>query len=84
MPMSAELEKNLAGLKERIEKAKSLKYKAEARLEELQRQRTQLLDELKELGVTAETLPQEIERLEAEIRRMLADAEQLLPPAVGG
>lgn len=82
--MSADLEKNLAALKERIEKAKNLKYRAEARLEELQRQRGELLAELQTLGVTPENLPTEIAKLEAEIKRLLTEADQLLPPTVGG
>lgn len=82
--MSADLEKNLAALKERIEKAKNLKYRAEARLEELQRQRGELLAELQTLGVTPESLPTEIAKLEAEIKRLLTEADQLLPPTVGG
>ncbi|HHY04071.1 MAG TPA: hypothetical protein GX534_02635, partial [Thermoanaerobacterales bacterium] len=64
-----ELEKELRELKEKIDKAKVLRYKAEVRLEELQKQRDQLLEELDKLNVKPEDLDKEINNLNLKIKR---------------
>ena len=56
-------EKEIQELKNKIDKAKALRYKAEARLEELQKQKQQLLDELEKLNVKPEELDDEIKNL---------------------
>ncbi len=77
--MATETEKRMAELKEQIEQGRQLRYKYEARLEELKRQRERLLGELAELGVEPERLSEEIERLRAEVEALLSEAEALLP-----
>lgn len=72
-------EKQIQELKVKIDKAKELRYKAEARLEQLQRQRQQYLDELVILQVTPETLDQEIEKLSKEIMDLIDKAKDLIP-----
>ena len=47
--MNYEMELNK--LKEDLDKAKDLKYRAEARLDELKKQENELIKELEELGV---------------------------------
>lgn len=79
------LEARLNALKARIDAARTEKARAEATLEQLERQRTEILAQLAELGVSEESLPGEIERLEREIAKALAEAESLLNNApVGG
>lgn len=72
-------EKKLNVLKEDLEKAKNLRYKAEARLEQLNQQEEEIIKELKELGVEPENLDKEIENLTLEIERLFKEANDLLP-----
>lgn len=68
----------LQELKQKVETAKSEQVRAEARMEELQKQRDQLLKEMETQGVTPESIDQEIQRLEGERDGLIAEAEQLL------
>lgn len=72
-------EKELNNLKESLEKAKNLKYKAEARLEQLNQQEEEIIKELKDLGVKPEELETEINKLTSEIDKLFKEANQLLP-----
>lgn len=72
-------EKELNSLKESLEKAKNLKYKAEARLEQLNQQEEEIIRELKALGVEPEALDNEITKLTNEIDRLFKEANDLLP-----
>lgn len=72
-------EKELNDLRDNLEKAKNLKYRAEARLEQLNNQQQEIIEELKELGVNPEDLEEEIKRLRSEIDRLFKEANTLLP-----
>lgn len=72
-------EKELNLLKENLEKAKSLKYRAEARLEQLKQQEDEIIKELNELGIEPKDLEGEIEKLTLEINGLFKEANQLLP-----
>ena len=72
-------EKELNQLKLDLDKAKTLKYKAEARLEQLKRQEDQIIEELKLLGVKPEDLDNEIDTLKAKIEELLTKANEMLP-----
>lgn len=72
-------EKELNLLKENLEKAKSLKYRAEARLEQLKQQETEIIKELDDLGVKPEDLEKEIKSLTDEINTLFKEANTLLP-----
>lgn len=72
-------EKELNLLKENLDKAKSLKYKAEARLEQLNNQQQEIIKELKELGVNPEDLEKEIRKLTEEIDALFKEANELIP-----
>lgn len=72
-------EKQIQELKDRIDKAKATRYRAEARLEELQKQRQQYLDELDRLEVKPENLDHEIEKLGSQIRELIEKAKDLIP-----
>lgn len=72
-------EKELNQLKENLEKAKSLKYRAEARLEQLKQQEDEIIKELKTLGVEPEDLESEINKLTLEINQLFKEANDLLP-----
>ncbi len=72
-------EKELSILKENLEKAKSLKYRAEARLEQLKQQEDDIVQELKSLGVDPKDLDNEIQKLKMEINNLFKEANELLP-----
>ncbi len=77
--MPADHERAIAELKEKIEKAKGMKYRYEARLEQLAVEREKILAELKDLGVTPEGLEGEITRLNGEVEALLKEAGAMLP-----
>jgi chromosome segregation ATPase len=73
------VEQQLAQIKKAIDKARDMRYRAEAKLEELENQKKRLLVELEELGVKPEELDQEIARLEREIDLSLKETWELIP-----
>lgn len=77
--MISEYEKQLGKIKENLDKAKNLKIRAEARLEELNRQREELLKELKVLDISPDKLESEIERLKNEIDQQIKQANDIMP-----
>ena len=72
-------EEKLNELKDNLEKAKSLKYKAVARLEQLNNQQQEIIKDLKNLGVNPEDLEEEIKKLKSEIDELFKEANNLLP-----
>ena len=72
-------ENELNRLKEDLEKSKSLKYRAEARLEQLQQQEKEIIKELDELGIQPENLEMEIDKLTKEINELFEEANNLMP-----
>lgn len=74
-----EYEKELGKLKSSLEKSKTLKYKAEARLEQLKKQEEEIINELNNLGVNPEDLDKEIKVLTSEIDELFLKSNQLLP-----
>jgi len=72
-------EKEIIVLKENLDRAKTLKYKAEARLEQLKQQEEEMIKELKNLGVEPENLEHEIKTLTDEINTLFKEANDLLP-----
>lgn len=72
-------EKQLTVLKDDLEKIKNLKYKAEARLEQLTQQEDEINKELNELGVKPEDLESEIEKLTSEIENLFIETNSLIP-----
>jgi chromosome segregation ATPase len=68
----------LNSLKSQIETGKVEKTRAETNLESYTRQRDEIVAQMAELGVTPETVDNEIERLEQEIEESLKQAEELL------
>ncbi|AUS96450.1 hypothetical protein CDQ84_07945 [Clostridium thermosuccinogenes] len=77
--MAADFDKELSQIKENLDKAKNLRIRAEARLEQLNKQKQDILAELQNLGVKPEDLDSEIEKLKNEIEDLLKKANELLP-----
>lgn len=72
-------ENELNSLKDNLEKAKNLKYRAEARLEQLTQQENEIIKELSDLGVEPNDLEAEIKRLTLDIDNLFKEANELLP-----
>lgn len=72
-------EKELNNLKDGLEKAKDLRYRAEARLEQLNKQEEEIIIELKELGIEPKDLESEINTLNLDIQNLFKEANSLLP-----
>ncbi len=72
-------EERLNSLKEDLDKAKNLKYQAEARLEQLKKQEKEIIAELDELGIDPDQLNEEINNLESTIEELFKQASLNLP-----
>lgn len=72
-------EENLKNLKEQLDRLKNMKYKSEARLEQLNAQKKYILNEIEKLGIKPEDLENEISNLKSEIDRLFAEANDLMP-----
>ena len=68
----------LNSLKNQIEQGKVAKTNTDKKLRNFRKQRDEVVKEMADLGVTPETVDQEIERLEQEIEESLKQAEELL------
>lgn len=77
--MAMEYDKAINQIKENLDKAKNLRIRAEARLEQLNRQKQDILLEIEGLGVKPENLETEIERLKGEIEELLNKANHMIP-----
>ncbi len=75
----ADYEKSINKLKDDLDKAKSLRIRAEARLEQLNKQKQDILAEIESLGVKPEELENEIELLKKEIEELIEKANRMLP-----
>lgn len=65
--------------KERLDAAEKAKTKAEAQLEATQKQCDEVVEEMKKLGVTPETIEEEINRLSASVEENLKNVENNIP-----
>lgn len=75
----AEYEAKLNELKDRLELAKKKKIRAEARLEELNNQKNEIINQLKEMGVSPEELDSQINMLKQQIESQIENIEAMLP-----
>ncbi|MEJ8553606.1 hypothetical protein [Tepidibacter sp. Z1-5] len=75
-------EKQLQELKDKIEKGKMTKYKAETRLEELEKQEKTLKEEITSLGYDPEKLDEIISKLENEKQDLISKINEMLPDTI--
>ncbi|MDU5743588.1 MAG: hypothetical protein E6Z87_06045 [Finegoldia magna] len=68
-------------IKERLDKAKEEKNRAEIALENLEKQKEDILNQLKGLNIDPENLESEIIKLQNQIEQDLQKAEELLSDA---
>jgi chromosome segregation ATPase len=74
-----QIEERIKVIKNKIDRAKNERIRAITKLEGLEKEEKEILEQLKELGVEPEQLADEIARLEKEIAEELSNIEQLLP-----
>lgn len=77
--MAESYDKTINQIKENLDKAKNLRIRAEARMEQLNRQKEEIVREIEGFGVKPEELESEIIKLKQEIEEMISKANQLLP-----
>lgn len=77
--MAIEYEKKINQIKENLDKAKNMRIRAEARLEQLNKQKEEILGELKEFNVSPDELDMEINKLKSEIEDLIDRAQNLIP-----
>ena len=77
--MATDYEKSIGQIKENLDKAKNMRIRAEAKLEQLNRQKQDILKEIETLGIKPEALDNEIVRLKKEIEELIEKATELLP-----
>lgn len=75
-------EKQLQELKDKIEKGKMTKYKAETRLEELEKQEKTIKEEIVSLGYNPEQLDEIISKLESEKQDLISKINEMLPDTI--
>lgn len=73
-----QLEEQIKDLRGKLDKAKDELYRAELRLETLEREETALLQECQNLGISPDNLQEQIEKLESQIKADLENANALL------
>lgn len=72
-------QRNIDDLKERLDRAKDLKIRNETKLEQLQKQKEEIIKELQDMGIKPEELESEIKRLKKEIEELITQANEVLP-----
>ncbi|MFR7349110.1 hypothetical protein [Peptoniphilus sp.] len=72
-------EEELKKLKEKISSANTMKVRAEAALDNIENNRKEYIERLKNLGVDPKNLEAEINSLKSEINSLLEEANSLLP-----
>lgn len=77
--MKNEYEDRLNKITDSINKAKTLRIKAEAKLEALTKQKQEIITELKKMNVDYETLDETIADLKNEIEDMLDKIDKMIP-----
>ena len=58
---------------------RSLKYKAEIRLEQLKEQENEIIKELEIMGIKPENIESEIASLKTDIEKLLKETKEMLP-----
>lgn len=72
-------QRHIDDLKERLDRAKDLKIRNETKLEQLQKQKEEIIKELQDMGIKPEELESEIKRLKKEIEELITQANEVLP-----
>lgn len=77
--MAGEYDKSINQIKENLDKAKNMRIRAEARIEQLNKQKEDIIKEIQSLGVKPEDLENEIVKLKNEIEELIRKANEMIP-----
>lgn len=77
--MKSEYDDKLNEIKENLDKAKTIRIKAETKLEALVKQQTEIMHELREMNVDPDKLEEVIAGLKNEIEDMLDKVDKMIP-----
>ena len=77
--MAADYEKIISQLKENLEKSKSMKFRAEAKLEQLNKQKEEIISEIRSMGLEPDKIDQEISKLQEQIDVLIEESKEMLP-----
>ncbi len=76
---SIDYSKTISQLKEKLDNAKNMRIRAETKMEQLNKQKQEILKEIEEMGVKPDELESEIEKLKNDIEEMIKEANNMLP-----
>jgi len=71
--------KEISQIKEKLDKANTMKVRSETKLENLEDEREKLLTEIKNEGIEPDQLEEEIEKVESKLQKLIKEAKELLP-----
>ena len=74
--MAADYEKIISQLKENLEKSKSMKFRAEAKLEQLNKQKEEIISEIRSMGLEPDKIDQEISKLQEQIDVLIEESKE--------
>jgi chromosome segregation ATPase len=77
--MTTDYDKAISQIKENLDKAKNMRIRAETRLEQLNKQKADIVNELEALGIKPEGLDLEITKLRKEIEDMITNINEMIP-----
>ncbi|WP_019132421.1 hypothetical protein [Peptoniphilus obesi] len=72
-------EDQLKKLRDDLDRQKNIKYKAEARLEQLYSQKEEIVKEIQAQNIDPENLENEISKIKKEIDSLFKQAQELMP-----
>lgn len=72
-------EEQLKKLRDDLDRQKNIKYKAEARLEQLYSQKEEIVKEIQAQNIDPENLENEISKIKKEIDSLFKQAQELMP-----
>lgn len=77
--MTKDYDKRISQLKEDLDKAKDQRIRAEAKLEQYNKQKQEIIDEIKSMGIEPDEIENEIQKIETEIEELIKKVEEAMP-----
>ena len=77
--MEADLIRAVNRIRDELDQVKERRIRAEVRLEQLQKQKNEILKEIERMGLSPEALEGKLEEMKKEISELMEKAKKLLP-----
>ncbi|HEX9059593.1 MAG TPA: hypothetical protein VF941_05400 [Clostridia bacterium] len=77
--MTKDYDKRISQLKEDLDKAKDQRIRAEAKLEQYNKQKQEIIDEIKSMGIEPDEIENEIQKIDTEIEELIKKVEEAMP-----